>query len=67
MKIRRLAATALAAAVLAPVLVLATGAEANAYPRQLSKREQCTAAWNVNYWSGGESFARGQWRACMGG
>ncbi|MEU3570452.1 hypothetical protein AB0E96_18820 [Kitasatospora sp. NPDC036755] len=64
MKMRRLAA---AAAVIAPVLVIATGAEANAYPRQLSKREICTAAWNVNYWSGGEAFARGQWRACMGG
>ncbi|MFJ9950983.1 hypothetical protein [Kitasatospora sp. NPDC091207] len=65
MKIRRMAAAAAAAAVLAPLLVLATGTEANAFPRQLSKREQCTAAWNVNYWSGGEAFARGQWAACM--
>ncbi|MFE7636697.1 hypothetical protein ACFU7Z_21935, partial [Kitasatospora sp. NPDC057518] len=65
MKIRRLVAASAVAAVLAPVLVLATGTQANAYPRQLSKREQCTAAWNVNYWSGGASFARGQWAACM--
>ncbi|MFJ7910647.1 hypothetical protein [Kitasatospora sp. NPDC096204] len=67
MKIRRLAATAAAAAVLAPVLVLATGTQANAYPRALSKMERCTAAYNVNYWAGGAAFARTQWYACMGG
>ncbi|MFG2904346.1 hypothetical protein ACGF13_04685 [Kitasatospora sp. NPDC048286] len=65
MNIRRLAATAAAAAVLAPVLVLAAGTQANAYPRTLSKTEQCTAAYNVNYWVGGAAFARTQWYACM--
>ncbi|MFE2108860.1 hypothetical protein ACFXAF_23765 [Kitasatospora sp. NPDC059463] len=65
MRIRRLAAAAAAAAVLAPVLVLATGTQASAYPRPLSKMERCTAAWNVNYWAGGEAFARTQWAACM--
>jgi len=43
MKIRRLAATASAAAVLAPLLVLATGAQANAQTvKSLSKEQQCT-------------------------
>ncbi|MFJ9446154.1 hypothetical protein ACIRRH_30480 [Kitasatospora sp. NPDC101235] len=65
MKVCRLAAAAATAAVPAPVLVLATGTQANAYPRVLSKEEQCTAAYNVNYWVGGASYARTQWYACM--
>ncbi|MFI9329424.1 hypothetical protein ACIGZJ_17990 [Kitasatospora sp. NPDC052868] len=78
---------AAAVAVLAPVLVMTAGAQANAAAPtskptvvdlplditvdqpvgvlQLSKYDQCVAAYNVNYWAGGAAFARGQWYACM--
>ncbi|MBD0672478.1 hypothetical protein ACIQOW_04175 [Kitasatospora sp. NPDC091335] len=67
MKIRRLAATAAAAAVLAPVFVLAAGTQASALPVPPSRTAQCTANWDVNYVVGGPAFARTQWKACMGG
>ncbi|MEV7027711.1 hypothetical protein [Kitasatospora sp. NPDC093558] len=66
MRIRRFVTAAALAATLSPLLLLtaATQAEASG-PWQPTRRQQCEAAWNVNYWSGGVSFARGQWRACM--
>ncbi|MFE3203406.1 hypothetical protein [Embleya sp. NPDC059237] len=66
MKIRRIATAIAGAAVLAPALVLTAGSAAHANPPYAhSKFERCTIDWNNNYWSGGEAFARGQWKACM--
>ncbi|MFD5559115.1 hypothetical protein [Kitasatospora griseola] len=70
MKIRRLAATAAAGAVLAPLLVLAAGAQANAdvlppLPPP-SQEAQCAAAYNLNVALFGVAFAQTQYYACMG-
>ncbi|MFJ2780792.1 hypothetical protein [Kitasatospora sp. NPDC087315] len=73
-----MATAAATVAVLAPLLVLTAGTQANAAPTavvytsldpgvdQPSKTDQCLAAYNVNYWAGGASFALGQLHACLG-
>ncbi|MFJ5924739.1 hypothetical protein ACIQF6_19275 [Kitasatospora sp. NPDC092948] len=66
MKIRRLAATVAAAAVLTPLLVLATGAQANALPAPMTKSEQCRAALNVNMVYLPAAVAQRQYLLCMG-
>ncbi|WP_380279885.1 hypothetical protein [Kitasatospora purpeofusca] len=77
MRIRRPAAVAAAVAVLTPLLALAAATQANAdqggtplpppssHVVSHSQYEECEAAWNVNYWSGGVAFATTQWNLCM--
>ncbi|MFB7476538.1 hypothetical protein [Kitasatospora sp. NPDC056184] len=77
MSLRRPVAAAATVAVLAPLLALTAAARANAdqggtpqppphsHVVSHSQYEQCEAAWNVNYWSGGVAFATTQWNLCM--
>ncbi|MFE6867890.1 hypothetical protein ACFVFS_15150 [Kitasatospora sp. NPDC057692] len=77
MRIRRLAGAVAAAAVVTPLLALTAATQATAdqggtplpppYSGVISRTqyEQCEAAWNVNYWSGGVAFATTQWNVCM--